>query len=284
MSKSKCAKIFERMVFGYKRGKGWGFEGNTKQEDALFLSVDAWIADGQIYSDTVKNLEKIKNCINHYPNELKPSVKEIWRGISVVPERALKWLPYKKLKESKDVLKIGSLTYVGLPMRYKPGKQVESWAAEPAVATRFAMQGTVAKWLKSNAGDMEYVTEKVEKYIKRRDRNSKGFDEQKHIKEIRETIDMFYKSLTVWREIPLIFTMKTDKNCLFSEWFANALSIKILDKKESEVTRVTRNINVTTPATIYIPKVMADNMIRYENVVDEVVAKIPKLKGVPRFE
>lgn len=282
-SKTPCAKIFERLVFGYKRGKGFNNESDTPQEGRIRRSVEDWIGTAASTKQVVRDFEKIKECASKYPDEFKPTVEEAWRGIGTDMDRISKWISFKKLMESTDVLQIGSLTYVGVPVQYKPGKDIESWAAEPAVAARFAVDNSGGPY-GSNVRDIKYVKELMNEYVrwKNTGKRSEDFDERNHILDMREAIQFDYEDL-LNGTVPVVFRIKADKNCVFSEWFANALGMMLLRSRESEVTRVASR-TTTVPGTMYIPKTVVDNMIRYENLMDEVVENIPKLKGVPRLK
>jgi hypothetical protein len=297
--KSPCSKIFEKLVFGYKKGRGFSqdHEENTVKEGDIEYSVTSWITAADYSKGDLKNFEILKSCVGSYPDEFKPTVSEIWRGLGVSVNNNLnkKWLPMASFMRSKDILKIGKTTYVGASIDYKQGKELESWAAEPAVADRFARE---------NSGFDPYFRRGY--FMKEIPRLDKSLAKQEKLKKEKRTDEYEYsdlKSENSWdlesiienlneahfeitsSSVPVVITGKTDKNCLFSEWFANALSLQKGLGKESEVLRVVSDKDNSMKAKIYIQKSFIDVIKQHqemvemlESVIEGRVGKHPKIK------
>lgn len=297
--KTPCSKIFEKLVFGYKKGRGFSqdHEENTEKESDIEDSVFSWISAADYSGSDLKNFEILKSCVKSYPDEFKPTVSEIWRGLGVSVKNNLnkKWLPMASFIRSKDILKIGKTTYVGASIDYRQGKELESWAAEPAVADRFARE---------NSGFDPYFRRGY--FMKEIPRLDKSLAKQEKLKKEKRTDEYEYsdlKSENSWdleaiienlndahfeitsSSVPVVITGKTDKNCLFSEWFANALSLQKGLGKESEVLRAVSDKDNSMKAKIYIQKSFIDVIKQHQEIVEMLesviegrVGKHPKIK------
>jgi hypothetical protein len=163
-------------------------------------------------------------------------------------------------------LQIGNGTYIGAPTVYKATAEIQSWAAEPRIAAnefatgdnRFATFKTkeVQGWIKAfNAGEMSK-------------------------EDIAAELKGVYDMIMVESTLGIVYSMNTDKDCIFSEWFTNALGRDILfGGQETEVTRVTTK-GKTAPAMVYVRETFVEAVKAYNAAVDTVSAalgsKMPK--------
>jgi len=265
--KTPCSKVFERMVFNMKKRRGKELEDNTYREQDIYRSVEEWIGGVDSISDEIlQDFNFIKKCVGEYPDYFSPSVSVAWRGIKLGSSGAIGFLPMAELLKSKRRFQIGKRTYIGAPSVYKATKEIQSWSAEPKIAAdEFA------------SGDNRFPTFKkkeVQDWIKR-------FNAGKMSKEdIKEELVGVYEMIMVETELGVVYSMKTDEDFVFSEWFANELADDILfGGAESEVTRITTK-GKTAPAMVYVPETFVEAVRAYNEAVDTVAAalgsKMPK--------
>jgi hypothetical protein len=143
---------------------------------------------------------------------------------------------------------------------YKATQEIQSWAAEPRIAAnefatgndRFATFKTkeIQGWIKSfNAGTMSK-------------------------EDIAEEFKGVYDMIMVESTLGIVYSMKTDEDCIFSEWFTNRLGYDILfGGQETEVTRVTTK-GKTAPARVYVRETFVEAVREYNKAVDTVSAAL----------
>ena len=266
--KTPCSKVFERLVFNMKKPRGKGTEENTGREDDIFRNVEEWISGVSYLTDEmIEDFNFIKKCVGEYPDYFSPGVTVMWRGISVAePKRALGFLPIDALLKSKERLQIGKGTYIGAPTVYKATQEIQSWAAEPRIAANQFATG--------NDRFATFKTKEIQGWIK-------AFNAGTMSKEdIAEEFKGVYDMIMVESTLGIVYSMKTDKDCIFSEWFTNRLGYDILfGAKETEVTRVTTK-GKTAPARVYVRETFVEAVREYNKAVDTVSAalgsKMPK--------
>ena len=266
--KTPCSKVFERLVFNIKKPRGTGTEQHTAREADIYHNVEEWISGvDYLTDDMIRDFKFIKKCVGEYPDYFSPSVSVIWRGISVAEaKKALGFLPMDALLKSKRRLQIGKGTYIGAPTVYKATAEIQSWAAEPRIAANeFA------------TGDDRFPTFKmkeVQGWIKAF--NAGTMSKEDIAGELKGVYDMIMVEST----LGIVYSMKTDEDCIFSEWFANELADDILfGGQETEVTRVTTK-GKTAPAMVYVRETFVEAVREYNKAVDTVASalgsKMPK--------
>ena len=263
-----CKKVFERLVFNMKKSRGTGNEQNTKREIEIHQNVEEWISGVDVIpNEMIRDFQFIKKCAKEYPDYFSPSVTVIWRGITIEgSKKALEFLPVAELLKSRNRLQIGKGTYIGAPTVYKATKPIQSWAAEPRIAAN-----------EFGTGDSHFPTLKnkeVQDWIKAF--NAGTMSKQ----DIAEEFRGIHETIMTDSKLGIVYSMKTDEDCIFSEWFANQLGRDILmGAHETEVTRVTTK-GKTTPAMVYVQEIFVEAVRAYNQAVDTVSAalgsKMPK--------
>lgn len=263
-NKTPCGKIFQELVFGWKRGKGEReVEPNTDEEDIIKDNVGEYIGGNEVNARSKKAMQQLKACVKQYPDQLRPTVTHAWRGISIESSRsAMGFIPLNALLKSKDRLQIGNGTFIGVKGTYKPKREIESWAAEPKIAYEFASQGSGGFSRPHTL--LASVVADAKKLMSGRVAPTTFVSSQDIALEFSETYDeLMGVGLTV------IYYIKIDKDFIFSEWFADLLAQSQGVGEESEVSHVVEE-RTAKPATIYINAGWVDAVNYYNEKVREL--------------
>lgn len=292
-----CEKIFQRFVFGIeKRGdKGRvGSEENTRAEDRIEDSVWEYIdgVSSATKSKIAKNFKHFKqmlDCSKEYPEYFEPTAGDIWRGISapVTPKNLTRIAA--AAKQGGERLIIGGKEYIGVPIKYIPSKRnkVESWSVEPKVAAGFATEkgwNSIGKVFKNRT--KERLLADWKRTLKRIDRvdASSDFSVKDEVEMFRSDNDPMELIGGSSNHIPVVYTMPVDEYCIFSEWFANLLSMSQYLGKESEVVRIAPMSKKTDGAGMYILASVVEAIGAWNEQVETMNEDLKKRKIRMRFK
>lgn len=275
--KTPCGKIFQELIFGWKKGAGHykEYEDNTEPENDIQDKVTEYIAGNETYSSIVKAMKQLKACVKEYPEQLRPTVTHAWRGVNMESvKNVAEFLPLSSLLKSNDRLQIGKRIYVGAKGTYKPKREIESWAAEPSVADRFAVTGSF--WSISNPQPaLARVVKDAKKFMAGKPTSvwvgSKDSEKQIKAYQYQDIIEEFSQAREelMTASIAVIYYMKVDKDFIFAEWFSDYLSVSQDLGKESEVTHIVDERTVKS-ATVYIEAGWIDAVKHYNEKVGEL--------------
>jgi len=257
--RTPCGKIFQELIFGWKKEKGHykEYETNTEKEDDIQDKVKTYIGRNVADARIVNAMKQLKSCVKEYPDALRPTVTHVWRGIVVTASKAIRFLPMASLLKSNNLMQIGKHTYIGVRGVHKVNMEIESWAAEPKVADHFADH--YSNW-QPNDSTFAYLI-KSAKMIKAGKSTQNPQEIARWFISIREDImDM---------TLSIVYEIKVDEDFIFAEWFANALSRSQDIGKESEVTRISE-LGTEKPATVFVRTDFIYAIKQYNEKVQEL--------------
>lgn len=272
-SKTPCGKIFQELVFGWKRETGSrSHEKDTEKESNIKDKVGDYIGGNMVDAGIVKAMNQLKSCVKEYPDALRPTVTHAWRGISVRVSTAMRFLPMAALLKSNNLMQIGKQTYVGARGVHKVSRPIESWAAEPKVADQFANQG-LNYWSKHST--LSGVIKSAKKMVAGKPMENERWTTAK---DIADEFASAYQDI-MEMDLSIVYEIKVDGDFIFAEWFADSISQDEYLGKESEVTRVSE-VGTEKPATVYVKADFIRAVKEYNQTVQELRgimgAKMPK--------
>lgn len=135
---NSCLSKFGKDLFGSQYGgeKDTNFEGELLDRIKNYTDMNF---GESTEDDLVAGIRALKNCINKYPNELKPKNAFSFRGI--VGDYKLLKIFATDLSVLLPDIKIGD-TFVG---KYKPRNIVESWTSVRNIAEKYSSEVSETK-------------------------------------------------------------------------------------------------------------------------------------------